>query len=85
MIHAVGLREKWAELVGAEYIPQWDRVRDVLPADVLEELDSKGAPYVIDARGWSMVLMQFMPHGPAGGRAAHRCALFDARRFAGDA
>lgn len=52
------------EFVAAEYIHQWDRIRGVLPADVLTELDTKEAPYGIDQIGWSRILGQFMPHGP---------------------
>lgn len=47
--------------VAAEYIRQWERVRSVLPADVLTELDTKEAPYGITAEGWSRVLGSFMP------------------------
>jgi len=49
--------------VGGEYIKQWDRVRTVLPADVLNELDTADAPYGISQDGWSRVLMNFMPRG----------------------
>jgi len=52
------------DFMGAEYIAQWDRIRGVLPADVLTELDTKDAPYGIDAEGWSRLLMGFLMHGP---------------------
>lgn len=58
------LGKSFAEtFVGAEYIHQWDRVRGVLPADVLTELDTKAAPYGITAEGWSRALTNFMPRG----------------------
>jgi pimeloyl-ACP methyl ester carboxylesterase len=51
--------------VGAEYIRQWDRIRGVLPADVLTELDTKDAPYGLSQLEWSRALMSFLPHSPS--------------------
>ncbi len=53
-----------ADFVGQEYITQWDRVRTVLPADVLEELDTKESPYGISPRTWSVALMALLPMSP---------------------
>jgi len=53
-----------ADFAGAEFITQWDRVRGVLPADVLAELDTAAAPYGIPALGWSKILMSVLPEGP---------------------
>jgi pimeloyl-ACP methyl ester carboxylesterase len=50
--------------MGDEYIKQWDRVRGVLPADVLTELDTKDVPYGVDAEGWSRALMALLMAGP---------------------
>ncbi len=52
------------DFVGGEYIKQWDRVRTVLPADVLTELDTKAAPFGISSLGWSRILGGMMPMGP---------------------
>jgi pimeloyl-ACP methyl ester carboxylesterase len=54
-----------SEFVAAESIRQWDRIRGVLPADVLEELDTKEEPYGISQDGWSRAIAAFMPAGPA--------------------
>lgn len=51
------------DFVGAEYIRQFDRIRGVLPADVLTEL-ATAKPYGLDATQWSRALMGFLPHGP---------------------
>jgi pimeloyl-ACP methyl ester carboxylesterase len=54
------------DFVGAEYLHQWDRVRAVLPADIVTELDTKTEPYGINATGWSKVLGALLPRGPGG-------------------
>jgi hypothetical protein len=64
------------DFAGAEYIAQWDRVRTVLPEDVLAELDGADAPYGIDAVGWSRVLMALLPMGPQ--EAANRVSTLSA-------
>jgi pimeloyl-ACP methyl ester carboxylesterase len=51
------------DFVGAEYLNQWTRIRGVLPADVLTELDTKDAPFGIDQQGWSHALISFLPYG----------------------
>jgi len=52
------------DFAGTEFLTQWDRVRAVLPADVVTELDTKAAPYGIDATGWSRALIALLPAGP---------------------
>jgi pimeloyl-ACP methyl ester carboxylesterase len=52
------------EFVAAEFIHLWDRIRNVLPSDVLTELDTKEEPYGISATGWSRALSAYMPAGP---------------------
>jgi pimeloyl-ACP methyl ester carboxylesterase len=49
---------------GAQYIVQWNRIRGVLPADVLTELDTKDAPFGVSAEGWSRFLTARLPAGP---------------------
>lgn len=50
---------------GAQYIVQWDRIRKVLPKDVLTDLDLNDAPFGIEAEGWARVLTALLPRGPA--------------------
>jgi pimeloyl-ACP methyl ester carboxylesterase len=52
---------------GAQYIVQWDRIRKVLPKDVLTELDVNDAPFGIKAEGWARMLTALLPRGPADG------------------
>jgi pimeloyl-ACP methyl ester carboxylesterase len=53
-----------SDFPGAEYITQWHRVRDVLPADVRTELDTAEQPYGFDRTTWSKFLMENIPRGP---------------------
>jgi pimeloyl-ACP methyl ester carboxylesterase len=52
------------QMPGDEYTTQWHRVRDVLPPDVLTELDTEDKPYGFDATAWSTILMNTLPRGP---------------------
>lgn len=52
------------DFVGAEYIAQWDRIRAVLPPDVIAELDGAAEPYGISPTGWSKILTALLPEGP---------------------
>jgi pimeloyl-ACP methyl ester carboxylesterase len=58
------LGHAFENFVGAAYISQWDRVRGLLPADVIARLDRDEAPYGIDATSWSRALMSMLPRGP---------------------
>ena len=53
------------DFAGAEYITQWERVRSVLPAGVIAELDTNPTPYGFDTTAWSKALMALLPRGPA--------------------
>jgi pimeloyl-ACP methyl ester carboxylesterase len=64
------------DFAGAEYITQWERVRTVLPAGVIAELDTNPTPYGFDAVAWSKALMALLPRGPAW--TASFIALLDA-------
>jgi hypothetical protein len=52
------------DFAAQEYITQWERVRTVLPPDMITELDTNPTPYGFDAKAWSKVLMALLPEGP---------------------
>jgi pimeloyl-ACP methyl ester carboxylesterase len=53
-----------ADFVGAEFIKQWERIRTVLPADIINEFDTKDAPYGIQPAGWATIASAILPSGP---------------------
>jgi pimeloyl-ACP methyl ester carboxylesterase len=52
------------EFVAASFIEEFDRLRTLLPVEVLHELDTQEAPFGIDAVSWSILLGRLMPAGP---------------------
>jgi pimeloyl-ACP methyl ester carboxylesterase len=51
------------ESAAAPAISQWQRLRTMLPPEVLQELDSAPVPYGISAEGWSRALGQILLAG----------------------
>jgi pimeloyl-ACP methyl ester carboxylesterase len=53
------------ESIEQRFIDQWERLRPTLPKDVLEELDTKDAPYGLTVADWNQALPMALMGGPA--------------------